>query len=76
MEISRWRKPPVGLIVLASPGGAMEDCLYVTSQISSAPPGLVDLDVITGGLRHRLISGGPPGLTGFLRWFSPFCRGL
>jgi len=58
VEISRWRQPPVSGHPANRPGGAVE---IREVNLSAAPSGADDLAGPTGGWRHRLISGGPPG---------------
>ena len=59
MEISRWWQPPVSCNQANRPGGAVE---IRELNSSAAPSGADDLGRTTGGLRHRLISRGPPDL--------------
>jgi len=59
MEISRWCEPPVWRNEATRPGGAVE---IREVNPSAAPSGAGCLSGKTGGLRHRLISYGPPGL--------------
>ena len=69
-EISRWRKPPESASESDEPRMGRWKILEANRVLQSPHPGLFHFLAITGGLRHRLISTGPPGLA------DDFRRGL